>query len=51
MDYICVYVCVTHDNMLILIVILYTVEPAVYYGHFVTNRKHPDYQGVLIIMI
>ena len=38
------------QHKLILIVILYTVEPAVYYGHFVTNHKHPDYQGVLIII-
>ena len=29
---------------------LYTVEP-VYYGHFGTNEKDPDYQGVLIFQV
>ena len=27
-----------------------TVEP-VYYGHFGTNQRHPDYQGVLIFQV
>ena len=28
----------------------YTVEP-VYYGHLGTNKKCPDYQGVLIFQV
>ena len=28
----------------------YTVEP-VYYGHFETSQKCPDYQGVLIFQV
>ena len=30
---------------------MYTVEPAVYYGHLGTNHKGPDYQGVLIFQV
>ena len=29
---------------------IFTVEP-VYYGHPGTNRKYPDYQGVLIFQV
>ena len=29
---------------------MYTVEP-VYYGHLGTDKKYPDYQGILIIQV
>ena len=31
--------------------VVYTVEPAVYYGHLGTNKKCNDYQGVLIFQV
>ena len=43
--YIYIYIYIyTHTHM-------YTVEPAVYYGHLGTNQKCPDYQGVLIFQV